>query len=65
MSQWAHEHPELAEQGLDALSAYTDFYDAYKRTCLTCGEPTRRGQTRCERCKRNIEEDRLNREQGL
>jgi hypothetical protein len=32
--------------------------------CLTCGEPSAR-DTRCERCKRNIEEDRERREVGL
>jgi predicted amidophosphoribosyltransferase len=71
VSRWHREHPEYEEMGWDPpdFRAAADMERKRQKeeglyACVTCGENAPRFGARCERCKRNMEEDRLERESG-
>lgn len=64
MSQFAHEHPEDFEERLDTMLGHADL--AEPEPCRVCGEYLTKGGRTCDRCERNLEEERLDKEtQGL
>jgi predicted amidophosphoribosyltransferase len=71
MNQWASHNPEAYERG-EGPPDPRDAWDMERKrqkeeglyACVTCGENVPRFGARCDRCRRNIEEDRLERESG-